>query len=95
MALDASITPLEKLHVSLANLARCVQDIEYLLDALVEELNAIDLEHLEDDAKNVTSEKENAEIKSQLKFVLNDLKGKVFRVISSLKIDLGHRYPTH
>jgi hypothetical protein len=73
-SLDSSITPLEKLQISIADLARCVQNVEYLLDALAEELGTIDLEHLENDAKDVTVEKHNADMESQLKQVLNDLK---------------------
>jgi len=82
LSLDSSITPLEKLYVSLANLVRCVQDVEYLLDALTEELGTIDLDHLGNDAKDVTFEKHNAEMESRLKQVLNDLKGVVLRFIS-------------
>jgi len=89
LSLDSSIIPLESIHVSLANLARCVQDVEYLLDALAEELGTIDLDHLGNDAKDVTFEKHNAEMESQLKQVLNDLKRHGFALISFLKAHLG------
>ena len=75
MSLDASISPLEKLQVSLANIASCVQDVEYLLDALAEELDTINLGNA---AKYETFEKDAVEMESQLKVVLDDLKGTIF-----------------
>lgn len=95
MSLDSSISPLEKLQVSLANIARCAQDVEYLLDALAEELETINLDHLGNDAKYATFEQEGVEMESQLKVVLNDLKGMILHVISLLEAYLKYRHSAH
>lgn len=92
MSLDSFIGPLEKLQVSLANIACCVQDVEYLLDALAEELDTINLDHLENAAKYEIFEKDGLEIESQLKDVLNDLKGTILHVISLLKAYMEYRH---
>jgi len=92
LSLNSSISPLEKLQVSLANIARCVQDVEYLLDALAEELDTINLDHLENAATYEIFEKDGLEMESQLKVVLNDLKGIILHVISLLKAYMKYRY---
>ena len=89
LSLDSSISPLENLHVSLANIARCVQDVEYVLDALAEELGTINLNHLGDTGECATFEKDGMEMESRLKLVLNGLKGMDLHVISLLGAYLG------
>jgi hypothetical protein len=95
LSLDSSISPLEKLQVSLANISRCVQDVEYLLDALAEELDTINLDHLGNAAKYATFEKDGVEMESQLKVVLNSLKGMILHIISLLKAYLEYRHSSH
>ena len=89
MSLGSSISPLENLQVSLANIARCVQDVEYTLDALAEELGTINLDHLGATGECATFEKDGMEMESRLKFALNGLKGMILRVISLLEAYLG------